>query len=108
MLRVSKYNVVSLTRGDSAALRANAEYEDEQPYTVKEDDVVTFTLKKNCGDSEALIEKKLTGSNLFHFKPEDTADLAFGKYRYDVQITTADGDNYTIIEDTEFNITKEV
>ena len=110
MLEVSKYNEIRLTRGDTAWLNAEptiGEGEEKQPYPVQEDDVLTFTVKKNY-DDEPLIEKKIKGSTLFHFKPEDTAGLAFGKYKYDVQLTPADGENYTFIADSDFVITNEV
>ena len=53
MLIVSKYDAVSLTRGDTARLTVTptiGEGEEKEPYIVKEDDVLTFTVKKNYGD----------------------------------------------------------
>jgi hypothetical protein len=111
MLIVSKYAAISLTRGDTARLTVTptiGEGDEKQPYIVQEDDVLTFTVKKNYGDSETLIEKKITGSTMFHFEPKDTKDLAFGKYKYDVQITFPNGDNYTFLDKKEFIITEEV
>lgn len=110
MLKISN-NDVSLTRGDTARLTVPTYIivgEEKQPYTVKEDDVLTLTVKKDYADDVPLIEKKVTGSNLFHIKPEDTKGLDFTTYKYDVQLTTADGDNYTIIDDKKFKITNEV
>lgn len=110
MLKISN-NDVSLTRGDTARLTVPTYVtinDEKQPYTVKEDDVLTLTVKKDYADEVPLIEKKITGSNMFHIKPEDTKELDFGTYKYDVQLTTADGDNYTVIDDKKFNITKEV
>ena len=109
MLKISN-NDISLTRGDTARLTVPTYItvnEEKQPYTVKEDDVLTLTVKKEYED-EPMIEKKITGSNMFHIKPEDTKPYAFGTYKYDVEITTADGDNYTIIDDKKFKITNEV
>ena len=111
MLTVSKNYTVSLTRGDTARLNAFptiGEGEEKQPYIVQENDVLTFTVKKNYGDVEPLIEKKITGSTTFHFEPKDTKDLAFGKYKYDVQLTLPNGENYTFIDRKDFNITEEV
>lgn len=105
---IVKNNKVSLTRGDTARLTVPITDDSGQPYTVQEDDVVTLTVKKNYEDTEPAIEKKVTGSADFHIKPEDTKGLAFGDYKYDVQLTTADGDNYTVIDDKIFTITKEV
>ena len=108
MLSVSKYGEIQLTRGDTARLTVDITYDDGGAYEVKESDVLTLTVKKNYEDTEPLIEKEVTGSNLFHIKPEDTASLAFGKYKYDVQLTTAEGDVYTVVDDKVFNVCKEV
>jgi hypothetical protein len=109
MLKISN-NDISLTRGDTARLTVPTYIvigEEKQPYTVKEDDVMKLTVKKEYRD-EPMIEKKITGSNSFHIKPEDTKPYDFGTYKYDVELTTVDGDNYTIVEDKKFKITYEV
>lgn len=108
MLIVSKYGEINLTRGDTARLTVDITDSEGRAYEVKEDDILTLTVKKNYEDTEPLIQKKVTGSNLFHIEPGETKGLAFGKYMYDVQLTTADGDNYTVVADSVFNITREV
>ena len=110
MLIVSKYGEIKLTRGDTAYLIVTptiGKGEEKQPYTVKNDDVLIFTVKEDY-DDEAVIKKEITGSTTFHIKPEDTKGLAFGKYKYDVQLRPPDGENYTFIADKVFEITKEV
>lgn len=111
MLSVSKSGEIKLTRGDTAYLTITPTKkvdEEKQPYSIKADDVVTFTVKQDYEDDEPMIEKKITGGDTFHIEPKDTKEFAFGKYVYDVQITTADGDNFTVIDDKPFIITKEV
>ena len=108
MLKIAANGEITLTRGDTARLTVTLKDDAGQPYTVQNDDVVTLTVKKEYEDETALIEKKVTGGNTFHIKPEDTKGLAFGKYKYDVQVTTADGDNYTVLDDKTFTIAKEV
>lgn len=110
MLIVSKSGAISLTRGDTAKLTVFptiGKDEEKRPYTVQADDVFIFTVKKDY-DDEAVITKEITGSTTFHIKPEDTKGLAFGKYKYDVQLRPPDGENYTFIADKVFEITKEV
>ena len=108
MLSVSKSGEIKLTRGDTARLTVSVTDNDGQPYTVKNDDVLTLTVKQNYEDEVPLIEKVITGDTTFHIEPKDTKGLAFGKYKYDVQVTTSDGDNYTVIDDKTFEIAKEV
>lgn len=108
MLEVTKNGEIKLTRGDTAYLTVSVKTKDGEPYTVKSDDVLSLTVKRDYADEEALIEKVITGTTTFHIKPEDTKGLEFGIYVYDVQITTVDGDNYTVIADKKFKITNEV
>lgn len=108
MLKIQSNGDIELTRGDTARLSVSVTDTQKQPYTIQEDDVLTLTVKKEYKDEEPLIEKKITGSNTFHIKPEDTKGLDFATYKYDVQVTTADGDNYTVIDDKKFKISNEV
>lgn len=41
-------------------------------------------------------------------KPEDTKNLAFGKYVYDIELTKANGEVDTFITKAVFKITEEV
>ena len=108
MLEILPNLEIHLTRGDTARLNVNLKNTvTKQPYEVQNDDVVIFTVKKDYND-EPLIEKNNTGAANFHIKPEDTRDLEFGKYKYDIQVRKVDGDNYTPIADKVFVITKEV
>lgn len=109
MLYIESNNVIRLTRGDTAKLTVPIENDlDNSSYVMDEQDTLTFTIKKSVKDNENLIQKVVIGSNNFHIKPEDTDSLPFGKYVYDVQLTTAGGDVYTVIEPTSFEILSEV
>lgn len=109
MLYIESNNVIRLTRGDTAKLTVPIENDlDNSSYVMDEQDTLTFTIKKSIKDNENLVQKVVTGSNNFHIKPEDTDSLPFGKYVYDVQLTTAGGDVYTVIEPTSFEILSEV
>lgn len=109
MLYVDKNNVIRLTRGDTARFIVTVKNETTQePYDILPTDTLMMTIKKSVRDSDACVQKKIVGSNAFHILPTDTSELEFGKYFYDVQLTTTDGDVYTIIEPTVFELTKEV
>ena len=108
MLNVSKNGDIKLTRGDTARLTVAPTYDDGQPYSIEKNDTVTFTVKQNYNDKSPLIEKVVVGGNKIHIEPKDTKNLPFGKYKYDVQVTKANGDNYTIIDDKIFEVANEV
>lgn len=106
-------NNISLTRGDSAWLDVPIkDMVSGGMYTVKEDDVLTLTVrvavKRSADDTNYLFEKNIKGESTFHIAPADTAELAYGEYHYDVELKTADGDQYTVIPDSKFVLTSEV
>lgn len=109
MLYIDDDGTIRLTRGDTARLSVpikNSVNDDE--YTMESDDILYFTVKKSAKDSEPLFQKVATGSNAFRIDPEDTEAFSFGKYRYDVQLTTASGDVYTVIEPSTFEVMEEI
>lgn len=110
MLKIDETTgAIALTRGDTA--RFYTTIEDDvtgEDYIVKSGDTIRFTIKKTYNDSVPLVQKVIEGSNLVHIQPNDTKSLPFGKYVYDVEITTESGDVYTFIGPNVFEVTKEV
>lgn len=100
---------IKLTRGDTARLTVPIiNLANNGEYTMESGDILYFTVKKTAKDSDFLFQKSVTGSNSIHIRPEDTAALSFGKYKYDVQLTTATGDVYTVIEPSTFEVMEEI
>lgn len=108
MLIVSKYGEIKLTRGDTARLTVTLTTEEGKAYEVQATDTLTLSVKKAVTDTEYVLQKVIEGSNTFHIEPKDTAGLSFGKYKYDVQLTTGGGDVYTVITPATFEIQSEV
>ena len=110
MLTVDKDNTIHFTRGDTARLlrdRATNAVTGKE-YVFTEEDEVTLTVKKTVMDTSPAVQIRVPGGEAFHIKPENTKALAFGRYIYDVQLTTAEGDVYTVIPPATFEILKEV
>lgn len=105
MLTVSERGEIGLTRGDTAwfDVPINNVLTGE-PYEIQEADILTFSIKKTTNDRTHALQKRVTGSNIFHIEPQDTENLMFGKYKYDVELTTANGDVYTVIPPTTFEV----
>ena len=109
MLYVNKDGTIQLTRGDTARLTITIQNDlDGNDYEVAPTDTLKLTIKKTVNDSKPAVQKTVTGYSQFYIEPEDTKDLSFGKYLYDVELTTASGDVYTVIVPTAFEILKEV
>lgn len=109
MLRIGTNGVICLTRGDSARFAVDIINDiTKEAYTVEPTDTLKFTVKKAITDTTPKLQIITVGENEFYLRPADTAGLDFGKYIYDVEVVTAGGDVYTVIEHTVFELTKEV
>lgn len=108
---------ITLTRGDSFPLQINIKVNGET-YTPIQGDVVKFKLKRNLMDSKhsrylddkPIICKQVPiDTMILELIPNDTKNLAFGKYVYDLEITFGvNGRVYTFINNAIFNIAPEV
>lgn len=107
MLQITE-NEVFLTRGDNADLVVIIYDIDGEIYTLQTGDTMVFTVKYNCVTEDIIIQKDITEDSTIHIVPSDTNDLRYGTYKFDVQLTRANGKVYTVIPPCNFNITKEV
>lgn len=109
MFKTLKDGTIKLTRGDTARFTVPIINEtDGKEYIMQEGDTLALSIKQSVNDAELLMQKVLTGQNTFHIEPNDTANMKFGHYKYDVQLTTAGGDVYTVITPKLFEILEEV
>ena len=98
-----------MIRGDTESITVKQEKDGEEiPFETG--DTVTLTVKK-LADQPTLIEKKITsfedGKAIIQFLPEDTKELKFGIYKYDIQKSNG-YDVKTIIYYSDFIIKEEV
>lgn len=106
----SKYNI-TMTRGDTFA-RTLTLTKDGETYTPDEDDVIRFAMAKvykGKDDYELILSKVIDNETLlWQIDAEDTAELDYGKYKYDLQITYADGTVETFADKKTITLTEEV
>lgn len=103
-----KGTAITLTKGDSFYCHIELTKGGE-PYAPEQADVVRFGLKKSFTDSEALVSKVIPNDTLIlYLSPEDTKTLAIGKYVYDLEVTYANGDVDTPVNQADFNLVPEV
>lgn len=118
MLRTIGRNIY-LTRGDTAFLSVELFYYDsnceKKKFELLDGDEIYLTVKSSFDVEEFLFQKKITykevndaGEVLLKILPSDTNNLQFKKYVYDVEIKTFDGNIYTIIPPSIFEIMPEV
>ena len=99
---------ITMTRGDSVRIDLRIKNADGTDYTPDANDKIRFTVKKNY-DGENLIHKFIRPDDLaLYIEPEDTENLPYGYYVYDVELTDTDGIVDTIIRKARLNISEEV
>lgn len=109
MLNVQGTNI-TMTRGDTAKILLTLTQYNDTPYQPIEGDTIRFALKKSYSDSRTLMKIDIPAvlPLILHIKPSDTKKLAYGVYKYDIQLTRADGTVDTFIDRATFTLTEEV
>lgn len=109
MLDIDRNQNITLTRGDTAYIDIiGLKDKDGTAYTLVSGDVIWFRLK-----GTTLFEKQLSIDTEENFatltlEPEDTEDLAFSMYKYEMELVTSIGEHFTFIADKNFTIGKEL
>ena len=109
MLKISG-TTITLTRGDSALIALTLTYKNGDFYEPAEGDQIRFAVKKTFNDlvPPLLVVNIPTDTLLLYISPEDSKQLAYGQYKYDIQLTTGSGDVDTFIDRANLVITEEV
>ena len=101
--------MIEIVRGDTSPIyKFRLKRKDEKGYKVTITDVVSeawFTVKRDCCDSEVVIQKKLSDGGItyneednyyrFQILPEDTCSLNYGTYGFDIAVKFAENDKHT-------------
>lgn len=107
------YNVsgttITLTRGDTFTAIISITDSDGNLYTPVVGDSVRFAMKSKLEDASPLLMIDVPiETMMLIINPEDTKNLAFGKYIYDLQLTKSNGDVDTFITVSILKLTEEV
>lgn len=100
---------IKLTRGDTFEAVITAVDPNGENYIPREGDSIRFAMKGKYEDVKPLLIVDIPADTMIlTLKPEDTKDLPFGKYVYDIQLTYADGRVDTFITKAKLVLTEEV
>ena len=108
MLNIDSDKNIYLTRGDNANITVVITDMEGTTYVPQEGDKILFTVKINCETEDIIMQKNISVSEVISIMHNDTKDLKYGSYWYDVQVTTSGGGVYTVIGPNRFNLVKEV
>ena len=91
---------IYMTRGDTPTLNVNIIIAATgEAYTPAAGDSVIFRLKRTPNEDTILLQKNVE-DGVLAFDVNDTAYLAFGNYRYSLELVTAGGYHETFVEPT--------
>lgn len=114
MIKVSGTKI-QMTRGDTLRVQVNLT-QDGEPYEPQAGDSVRFAMRlaglNTAGTEYAnpiCVDKTIpTDTMILELEPSDTAELGFGKYVYDIEVTFADGSIDTPIASASLTLMPEV
>lgn len=110
MLQISGTSI-SMTRGDTAKIQIELSQSDGTPYTPGAGDVIRFAVKRLYTDTRTLLKIDIPTTEspiVLEIKPTDTKKLPYGTYKYDIQLTRADGTVDTFVDRASFVLTEEI
>lgn len=103
---------ISMIRGDTESLRVSVKEQYGDKIFLSSGDTIYFTVKKNSKEEEVLIQKVVevfdNGEAVISIDPEDTKQLEFRTYYYDIQLNRTNGDVKTVISASKFKIESEI
>lgn len=102
-------NNIKIVRGDYLPIDITISNTDGSVYNMFDYEYLIFTVREDGYSDKILIQKtlpeKTTGIELF---AEDTEDLEYGTYRYDVELVFSDRQRFTIINNKLFRVFEEI
>lgn len=99
---------IKITRGDNAQLSVDLLNADGSAYVMQTGDKLYLTVNVGARQGEPLLQLLADSQATFRFVPESTKPLEFGKYKYDIQLSTATGEVYTVIPVSKFEVLEEI
>jgi hypothetical protein len=107
MLYIDEDQNITLTRGDTGIFTVSLKNKNGKAYTPQEGDSLRFALGKSWGKDTILIKQIPLDTCILELEPQDTKNLEFKKYKYDIEFTDSYGHVSTILLG-EFIVDKEV
>lgn len=100
---------LEMIRGDTETITIEI---DDETLKFIDGDVIHFTIKKSPYETVKVLQKIVTsfsdGVATISIAPQDTAELKFGSYWYDIQVTFSNGTVKTLVPPSTFKILTEV
>jgi thiamine pyrophosphokinase len=103
---------ITMTRGDSESITVSCKNAEGVAIPLVSGDKIYLTVKENMFTPIKKFQKIVTtftgGNAVINIVPDDTKNLSYGTYKYDIQLTKANGNITTIVPASNFIIEGEV
>ena len=103
---------ISMIRGDSQSVTVSVKDKDGNKVPLITGDIIYLTVQYNVNAEEKVLQKVITqfedGNANIEITPNDTKDIPFNTYVYDIQLNRVDGTVSTIVPPSNFTIDREV
>ena len=108
MVRVEG-TTITMTRGDTARISVFITDAEGESYTPGSQDTIRFAMKKDFKEGDPLLLINIPiDTMMLVINPEDTKNLSYGSYVYDIELTTEAGVVDTFIDRAKLKLTEEV
>lgn len=97
---------LSMVRGDTEAIRVRV-----SGYTLAAGDKVEFTVREDASSPVVIhkvVEVFADNAAIIYIENADTANLLFGDYYYDIQLTYGGGIIITVVKKSRFRLEEEI
>ncbi|HZJ99386.1 MAG TPA: hypothetical protein VFC79_05245 [Tissierellaceae bacterium] len=103
---------ISMIRGDTQSIIISVKDKDGNKVPLITGDMIYLTVKQSINTEKKVLQKVVTqfedGNAIIEITPDDTKDIPFRTYVYDIQLNRVDGTVSTIIPPSNFIIGGEV
>lgn len=89
--------IITLTRGDTAALEVALITQDGTAYTMQEGDTLTITVRERADPESEVLMAVTSQDNTLVLPHQQTKAMPVGSLSYDIQLNTASGDVFTVL-----------
>lgn len=109
MLKIRKTKI-QLTRGDSAYITLEITDGSGNPIELTENDIVRCQVREQANGGKILFSGEILRDSdlVWYIHPEDTAGMPVKEYRWDAEVEFENGDVFTFIPDSPFELLSEV
>lgn len=105
---------LSIIRGTTNVFNLTIIDDSGEAHTLQDSENIIFGVKENPESTDYDLKKVITVADAqednytIELSPEDTQELPFGRYYFDIGLQTADGDYYMVVPFSPFIVEKAV